>query len=124
VGLATRDLTVRHEEGHGAVSSQRLRAGGEPLRAHARLDARRCVEVKDGQLRLLLRRQRARRCGARASAERARGVGVVRGVAALGAVATGLLWWWEREAGGESPSVAVVPLLAPTAAGLSATWRP
>jgi len=46
------------------------------------------------------------------------------GVAALGAVATGLLWWWERDAGGESGSVAVVPLLAPTAAGLSATWRP
>ena len=46
------------------------------------------------------------------------------GVAALGAVATGLLWWWEREAGVESGSVAIVPLLAPTAAGLSATWRP
>ena len=46
------------------------------------------------------------------------------GVAALGAVATGLLWWWEREAGGERPSVAIKPLLAPTAAGLSATWRP
>ena len=45
------------------------------------------------------------------------------GVALLAGAATGLLWWWEREAG-EPEALTLRPTLGPSQAGFAACWRP
>lgn len=46
------------------------------------------------------------------------------GVAAVSALATGLLWWWDRERSPVPSKVSVVPVLGPSQAGLMGSWRP
>ena len=46
------------------------------------------------------------------------------GVAAVSALATGLLWWLDRGSSPAPNSVSVVPVLGPSQAGLMGSWRP
>lgn len=46
------------------------------------------------------------------------------GVAALGAVATGLLWWLDRGSSPAPGEVSLEPVLGPSQAGLMGSWRP
>jgi hypothetical protein len=46
------------------------------------------------------------------------------GVAAASALATGLIWWLDRDRSPAPGEVSLVPVLGPTQAGLMGSWRP
>ena len=46
------------------------------------------------------------------------------GVAAASALATGLIWWLDRDRSPVPGEVSLVPVLGPTQAGLMGSWRP
>lgn len=46
------------------------------------------------------------------------------GVAAVSALATGLIWWLDRGSSPAPSEVSLVPVLGPTQAGLMGSWRP